>query len=211
MVGKNGITRSSNGGNSWTAMTQPSGQLVNSFSINAASTAGNTIYATVKAYNDGNKVFKSTNGGATWTNISGDLPNILMKKILFKQNQSSEYLFVATELGVYFSGNGGTNWNKLGANLPNVIVNDMKINYTNDKLYIGTFGRGMWEINIANATLGAEEVSFDHKPTVFPNPVASGIIISNARNTMTTGNGAAHVPIHATAVGKEVVINRKRT
>lgn len=171
VVGKNGITRSSNGGNSWTAMTQPTGQLVNSFSIDAASTAGNTIYATVKAYNDGNKVFKSTNGGATWTNISGDLPNILMKKILFKQNQSSEYLFVATELGVYFSGNGGTNWNKLGANLPNVIVNDMKINYANDKLYIGTFGRGMWEITIANATLGAEEVSFDHKPTVFPNPV----------------------------------------
>jgi len=171
VVGTNGITRSINGGNSWTAMAQPADQEINSFSIDAASSSGNTIYATVKAYNVNNKVFRSTNGGATWTNISGDLPNILMKKILFKQNQTSEYIFVATELGVYFSGNGGTNWSKLGANLPNVIVNDLKINYLNDKLYIGTFGRGMWEISIANSTLGTEEVSFDNKPVVFPNPV----------------------------------------
>jgi xyloglucan-specific exo-beta-1,4-glucanase len=171
VVGTDGISQSSNGGNSWIAMTQPAGQLVNSFSIDAASTSGNTIYATVVAYNANNKVFKSTNGGATWTNISGDLPNILMKKILFKQNQSSEYLFVGTELGVYFSINGGTNWSKLGANLPNVIVNDLKINYLNDKLYIGTYGRGLWEINIANETLGTEEVGFDTKPTIYPNPV----------------------------------------
>lgn len=176
VVGTTGIKRSINGGTSWTAMTQPTDQLVNTFSINAASTNGNTIYASVKAYNDGNKVFKSTNGGASWTNISGDLPNILMKKIVFKQNQSSEYLFVATELGVYFTINGGTNWSKLGNNLPNVIVNDMKINYLNDKLYIGTYGRGMWEINIANTTLGTNEVSFEDAPTIYPNPVNGSIL-----------------------------------
>ncbi|MFY9244100.1 MAG: T9SS type A sorting domain-containing protein [Polaribacter sp.] len=174
--GTTGIARSVNGGNSWTAMTQPTGQLANSFSIDAASASGNTIYASVKAYNDGNKVFKSTDGGSTWTNISGDLPNILIKKILFKQNQSSEILFAGTELGVYFSINGGTNWSKLGNNLPNVIVNDMKINYLNDKLYVGTFGRGMWEINIANSTLGTNEASFDVKPVIYPNPVSGNVL-----------------------------------
>jgi hypothetical protein len=99
-----------------------------------------------------------------------------MKKIVFKQNQSSEYLFVATELGVYFTINGGTNWSKLGNNLPNVIVNDMKINYLNDKLYIGTYGRGMWEINIANTNLGTNEVSFEDAPTIYPNPVNGSIL-----------------------------------
>jgi photosystem II stability/assembly factor-like uncharacterized protein len=95
---------------------------------------GDSIYTTVKVYNDSSKVFKSTNGGTTWTDISGYFPNILIIKILFKQNQSSEYLFVATALGVYFSRNGGANWDKLDANLLNVIVNDMKINYANNKV-----------------------------------------------------------------------------
>lgn len=176
VVGTNGITRSVNGGTSWTSLTQPTGQEINSFSINGASATGNTMYASVKAYNDGNKVFKTIDGGVTWENISGDLPNILIKKVLFKQNQTNENIFVGTELGVYFTTNGGVNWSKLGTNFPNVIVNDIKINYLSDKLYVGTYGRGMWEISIENSTLGTDEVVFDTKPNVFPNPVNDNVL-----------------------------------
>ena len=171
VVGTTGLRRSSDGGTTWSSINQPSGQDVNSFSIDASSTSGNTIYATVKEYNAGQKVFKSTDGGSTWSNISGNLPNILMKKVVLKQNQTGEYLFVATELGVYYISPSVTTWTKLGTNLPNVIVNDIKINYMNDKMYIGTYGRGMWEISIANSTLGVEEVSFETEFKVFPNPV----------------------------------------
>ena len=62
----------------------------------------NEVYISVSGYSDGNKVFKSTDSGATWTNISEGLPNIVMKEIVLKQNQNTEILFVATELGVYF-------------------------------------------------------------------------------------------------------------
>lgn len=176
VVGTTGLRRSANAGSSWTTINQPIGAEINSFSIDGASTNGNTIYATAKSYNSGNKVFKSIDGGVTWLNISGNMPNILMKKVMLKQNQSQEFLFVATELGVYATNNGGVNWDKLGANLPNVIVNDLEINYLADKLFIGTYGRGMWSINISNATLGSSklEVANSNAIKVYPNPVRKG-------------------------------------
>ncbi len=171
IVGTTGLVKSSNSGANWSSISQPGSEQINSFSIDAATPL--TMYATVKGYNDGNKVYKSTDGGSIWTNISTGMPNILMKKVMFKQNQTGEYLFAATELGVYYMSPTVTTWTKLGTNLPNVIVNDMKINYMNDKLYVGTYGRGMWEINIANPTLGVEEDSFNAEFKVFPNPVTN--------------------------------------
>ncbi|MEE9437892.1 MAG: T9SS type A sorting domain-containing protein [Saprospiraceae bacterium] len=180
VVGVDDTKKSSNDGSSWTFMTAPSGTTFNSFSIDAASTDGNTIYATVKGYNSTNKVFKTVDGGGTWANISGNLPNIVMKTILFQQNQpsSSETIFVGTELGVYYTTNGGTNWDKYGMNFPNVIVTDLKINYLTGssvggghhtsgtrsgmaKLFAGTWGRGMWsvDIDINNTVLPIELLS----------------------------------------------------
>lgn len=178
IVGTSGLRRSVDGGSNWSTINQPAGNLVNSFSIDANSVNGNTIYATVKSYNYGNKVYKSIDGGGTWMNISGNLPNILMKKIVLKQNQGQEYLFVGTELGVYVTTDGGANWDKLGANLPNVIVNDLKINYLADKLFIGTYGRGMWSININNLTLSEDEIEISNTeaPIIYPNPAEGSLL-----------------------------------
>ncbi|CAH8293653.1 putative secreted protein (Por secretion system target) [Mariniflexile fucanivorans] len=176
IVGETALRRSTDGGATWSTINQPSGVEINSFSIDGASTNGTTIYATAKAYLAGSKVYKSTDGGSTWTNISGNMPNVIMKKILFRQGYTSEQLFVGTELGVYFTTDGGTNWDKLGDNLPNVIVNDLKINYLGEKLFIGTYGRGMWEINISNLTLGLENLEANDvlAPKLYPNPVSNG-------------------------------------
>ena len=138
----------------------------------------NILYATKSGYTAGDKVFKSTDGGVNWVNISGNMPNVIMKKILFRQG-SSEQLFVGTELGVYFTTNvdgASTVWEKFGDNLPNVIVNDLKINYVDNKLFIGTYGRGMWSIDISNITLGVENLEANDilAPKLYPNPVSNG-------------------------------------
>ena len=104
----------------------------------------NIIYATVSGYNDGSKVYKSTDNGVTWTNISSDLPNIVMKKIILDTTRSDETLYVGTELGLYWKNNTTTNWQKLGTGLPNVIISDIKIGTENGNIYVGTYGRGMW-------------------------------------------------------------------
>jgi hypothetical protein len=144
-------------------------------SVTFDQTNPNIVYATVRGYVSGSKVFKSTDGGSTWSNISDGLPNILAKQVILKQNQTEEILFLGTELGVYYR-IGTNNWAKLGQGLPNVIINDLEINYTADKLVAGTYGRGLWEVSIVNNTLGVNEVeaSEDSTPFIYPNPVVDG-------------------------------------
>ena len=97
--------------------------------------------------------------------------------MVLKQNQGQEILFLGTEIGVYFK-TGTEDWAKLGEGLPNVVINDLEINYTQDKLVVGTYGRGLWEISIFNETLGVEEVQLSNEaaPVVYPNPVNAGLL-----------------------------------
>ena len=171
VIGVNGGRKSLNDGGAWSNLVEPEASArMNSVSFNQ--TNPNIVYATVRGYVSGSKVFKSTDGGSTWTNISAGLPNILMKQVVLKQNQTEEILFLGTELGVYFK-KGNNNWEPLGQGLPNVIINDIEINYTVDKLIAGTYGRGLWEININNSTLGVDEIETQTNNTqlIYPNPV----------------------------------------
>lgn len=170
----------------WTTVTAPGG-VVNITSVDFVSTVTNIMYVTEGGYVATNKVFKSTDGGSSWTNITGNLPNIVVNEVMVKQNNPmGEILFVATELGVYYttSTNGAsTNWTRLGSGLPNVDVKDIEIHYTADKLVAGTFGRGAWEINIANATLSTSDVFKQAEGiSVYPNP-------ANQRVHITTPEG----------------------
>lgn len=164
--------RSDDDGATWSTVIPPSGETFNSFSAMPNTT---TVFATVKGYNSGNKVYKSTDNGANWTNISSGLPNIIMKKVAVKVDVVNETLFLGTELGVYWKNNTMSNWEELGSGLPNVIISDLKINYADQLLYIGTFGRGMWSSSVSNETLGIENTEFKNllDLSIFPNPVTS--------------------------------------
>jgi len=96
-------------------------------------------------YLDGKKVYSSTDGGMTWTNISGSLPNIPMRCIIF-QNTGSGNLYVGTEIGVFYKSLTMSDWVYFGNYLPAVPVFDLKI--SGGYLYAGTYGRGIWRSDL---------------------------------------------------------------
>ena len=185
-IGDNAIKKSLNNGQNWSGINEANNDP--NTTMNSIDFDGNNpsiMYCTVRGYENGKKVYKSTDGGQTWTNISAGLPNILMKEVLFAQNAPHEVLYVATELGVYYR-IGNSNWSKLGGNtLPNVIVNDIDINYTENTLVAATFGRGLWQIDISSQIVGLEESQAGdlQKPHVYPNPANNLIHIDFSRNT----------------------------
>jgi xyloglucan-specific exo-beta-1,4-glucanase len=164
------IKYSGDQGTSWSTINLPTGATGNISSVEYDATNNDIIYVSYAGYENNNKVFKTTDAGTTWTNISGNLPNIVTYEVMLKQNQSSEIVFLATEIGVYYTNNAGTTWSRLGQGLPNVNVRDIEIHYTADKLVAGTFGRGLWEVNIDNATLGSDSINAD--VTIYPNPTS---------------------------------------
>ncbi|HLP17350.1 MAG TPA: sialidase family protein, partial [Bacteroidota bacterium] len=68
-----------------------------------------TVWVTFGGFFDGNKVFESTNGGTTWTSISGTLPNVPVLCIVQNTRPATTQLFIGTDAGVYAK-DGTNDW-----------------------------------------------------------------------------------------------------
>jgi len=85
----------------------------------------------------------STDNGNSWTDISGDLPDLAINHIEVMPNNNGNVIFVATDGGVYATLNSGQNWDRLGGNMPFIITYDLAINLAKNELVAGTFGRSI--------------------------------------------------------------------
>lgn len=78
-------------------------------------------------------------------------------------------LYFASDFGgVWYSNNatrtlGGGGWTQLGTGLPNVLFNGLEINYLNNKIRVGSSGRGAWEGDLATGCI---------QPPPTPGPLA---------------------------------------
>ncbi len=150
-LGLNGIVfKSTNGGVSFTNITNNLPDTLYYTGIEVSETSSNEAVVCMAGFVGGCKVFKTTNGGANWTNISYNLPNLPVNSI--KYVPGSGQLMVATDIGIYILNPSTTNWVNYSIGLPNVIVSDIEFNPALNKVYISTFGRGIWESSISNVT-----------------------------------------------------------
>ncbi len=147
----NTLYQTTNMGGNWTTYTVPGSEGITAIAIHP--TNSNTLWITKGGYTSGSKVFKSTNGGSTWTNVSGTLPNIPMNAIMYEENNNADALYLGSDIGVYYTNNTMSDWTFYSNGLPNVPVMDFAIYYPTKKLRIGTYGRGMWEIDLYSSSV----------------------------------------------------------
>lgn len=108
--------------------------------------ANNQIAYAVRDRFDGGHVFRTTNGGQSWTDISGNLPNLPTNTIALDSRATPATLYVGTDDGVYASTDLGATWSRFRSGLPNAQVIELKLNTTLNILAAATHGRGVWEI-----------------------------------------------------------------
>jgi hypothetical protein len=92
-------------------------------------------------------VFESSDGGTTFTDISGNLPDVPSDALVYARGE----LALATDIGAFVAdaGNGsGTTWSRLGSNLPNTSINNLRLNPDGKTLLAATHGRGIWSVPI---------------------------------------------------------------
>jgi photosystem II stability/assembly factor-like uncharacterized protein len=105
-----------------------------------------TLWTTCSEFGGGH-VFRSTNGGRTWSNRSGNLPDIPVNAVVVDPANSSR-IFAATDNGVYRTTDGGRRWIDFSNGLPNALVGDLIIHARRRVLRAGTRNRGCWEVDI---------------------------------------------------------------
>jgi uncharacterized repeat protein (TIGR01451 family) len=109
-----------------------------------------TAYATASSFTFGSDtkghVFKTVNGGTSWTDISGNLPNIPANVIVIDGPTST--LYVGTDIGIFQSTTSGGTWNVAGSGLPSAAVLSLVINTDTRLLRAGTFGRGAFDLTL---------------------------------------------------------------
>lgn len=93
-------------------------------------------------------VYRTTDGGQTFTNISGDLPADAGSWVVREDNMNPRLLFVGTERGLYASTQGGMRWMRMKSGLPTVSIRDVDLVPRERELAVGTFGRSMYILDL---------------------------------------------------------------
>jgi photosystem II stability/assembly factor-like uncharacterized protein len=158
-----------NGGSSWSNITTGIPDSLYYTGVEFAETTHNTIYVCMAGFSAGNKVFRSTNGGTTWQNISFNLPNIPVNCIKHIPGGSGD-IMIATDLGVYLLGASSSTWVNQSLGLPNVICSDIEFNVPLNKIYVSTFGRGIWATDLDVFTSATSQTMSAVTMNLFPSP-----------------------------------------
>ncbi len=116
----------------------------NTINYIAVGTSPSIAYCVV-AGATGNKVYKTINGGDTWSNISGTtLPNITPQCIAVDLNSNVNQLYIGHLNGVYTRNDTMANWRVFNNGLPNTEVTELEIMTSAAKIVASTYGRGAW-------------------------------------------------------------------
>lgn len=90
-------------------------------------------------------ILKTSDGGKSWKNISGNLPAKAYVHVVREDPKSTNLLYAGTELGVFASYTGGTSWIPLNLNnLPTVAVHEILVHPRENDLILATHGRSIW-------------------------------------------------------------------
>jgi photosystem II stability/assembly factor-like uncharacterized protein len=221
---KNGIATNVGGskkpkagtGNGWHKV-KPKGlpnRFITSVAIDPRDRSKKTVYATLGGYsrqwvgpgtlNDVNKnigtghVFKSTDAGKHWTNVSKRLPDIPALWVEPKGKQ----LIVGTDQGAYISGSTKprTPWAPLKG-LPATPIQSIQLKPNNSKIaLIGSYGRGLWTYRFGKSTPPKLPGPLVRIAPSNPNPAKGKTITFRTRLFRCTKSGAARKALSGTTV-----------
>jgi len=145
----------------------PAGKYIRT--VRPALNTENTAYALTNGYSPGAKIFKTTNRGINWRNISGDIPDIPLSDIIPHPTDSNK-LYLGSYLGFFRSTNAGNTWQRWNFGLPEAVqISDLSYIDSvsvNGRFYIvaATYGRSIFYREIS----GDDPISISNNQNEVP-------------------------------------------
>jgi len=145
-----------------TGSINPNNFPISGIAMDTSDTQGLTAYAGIMGFSTASSptshVWKTTNGGSSWTDFSGNLPDAPVNAVVVDPatTGSPGRVYAATDVGVFWSFTAAPNWEELGpapnsgqaGYLPNVAVTALGIFVSSNATKLmraSTYGRGVWE------------------------------------------------------------------
>jgi hypothetical protein len=176
---------------------------------------GGTIYAAIDGFSEPH-LYRSTDFGAHWTNVSANLPNAPANAVLIDPNDANT-VYIALDAGIYVTSAISTCptancWSPLGTGLPNspVVALDASTQLlTGDgrrgMLRAATYGRGLWQTPLLTAaTLAQPALTLSATSFTFPD---TQVATQSAPQTLTlTSSGNAPVTISSLVLAGDFTV-----
>lgn len=152
-------------------------------------------YAIIRGTNantNGNKIFKTTDRGQTWVNITGNLPNVACTDLIANP-YNPDYLYLGTEIGAWKSTDGGVTWNRWNFGMPES-AQITELDYADSTALNGTFyvmcstyGRGIWMRDVSgDDPTGINNLSANNSMQLYQNSDNPGNGITLINYNLTT-------------------------
>jgi photosystem II stability/assembly factor-like uncharacterized protein len=170
------VWATTNGGTNWTKIN--SGlpyRWVTRVAVHPDS--ANVCYVTLSGYkvdSTGSHIFRTTNYGANWISIKGNLPDAPINDVVIDPDNTNT-LFIATDITVMYTTNLGADWFVLSTGIPSgVPCHDLTFHNPTRTLVVWTHGRSAYKI-IIPGFVGVESNSLQTPLTYileqnYPNP-----------------------------------------
>ncbi|NOT54662.1 MAG: hypothetical protein HOP18_08675, partial [Deltaproteobacteria bacterium] len=158
----------------------------------------NIAYATYSTFG-GTHVWRSTNGGATWTGIDGTgltgLPDVPVHTVVVSPSNPAR-LYIGTDIGVFFSPDNGATWATENTGFAYTITEGLAVGTVSGEahLFAFTHGRGAWRVSLTDCSVTLSP----------PNQTISAT--GGSGNTVTVTATAAGCPWTATSHASWVTI-----
>jgi photosystem II stability/assembly factor-like uncharacterized protein len=138
-------------------------------------------------------VFRTTDMGATWEDISNNLPDAPVNTIVVDPVYPN-FLYAGTDVGAYYSSDYGKLWLPLGEGMPMVSVYDVVVHPKKRILAAGTHGRSMYTLDLSVFT------NVEDRLTDEPLPPSSFTLAQNYPNPYVIGSPSRFTSISGTTI-----------
>jgi hypothetical protein len=154
---------------------------VSSIYIDSHDPTGSTVYLTLEGTNTpfSNRytIYRSMNGGATWSELSSNIPKAPANSIVVDPVDANT-VYLATDAGVFFttqistcSQSGSNCWSAFGTGLPEapvVALSAARPGASQQVLVAATYGRGIWQTPLWAGSGGLTTASTSASALTFP-------------------------------------------
>ena len=132
-------------------------------------------------------VFSTTDGGKTFRDASGNLPDVPVNTVVIDPSDSNT-IYVGTDVGTFVSTNAGRAYKRLGSGMPKVATWQLDYDATNGVLIAGTHGRGAYTLQNRGPSAALVVSKADTGTPVGPgNAISYTITVKNIGNAPAGG------------------------